>query len=155
MFVNICYKTSLPISFVTVGQDVPLDIKWLFLPTESTNLDPWRGAPRDWPTKERAWAGPWLPAHMRQMWRLAFTRVPKNWSRGCPWTCCLPNPVSLAWPHCLASVGEDTPIPSVTWHAGAGGSLGWYLFSEEKGREVWGRICLMEYWKERGTDLGM
>lgn len=27
MFVNICYKTSLPISFVTVGQDVPLDIK--------------------------------------------------------------------------------------------------------------------------------
>lgn len=27
MFVNVCYKTSLPISFVTVGQDVPLDIK--------------------------------------------------------------------------------------------------------------------------------
>lgn len=26
-FVNVCYKTSLPISFVTVGQDVPLDIK--------------------------------------------------------------------------------------------------------------------------------
>ncbi len=26
-FVNVCYKTSLPISFITVGQDVPLDIK--------------------------------------------------------------------------------------------------------------------------------
>ena len=27
MFVNICYKNSLPISFVTMGQDVPVDIK--------------------------------------------------------------------------------------------------------------------------------
>ena len=27
MFVNICYKTSLPISYITFGQDVPLDIK--------------------------------------------------------------------------------------------------------------------------------
>lgn len=27
MLVNICYKTSLPISFVSVGQDVPVDIK--------------------------------------------------------------------------------------------------------------------------------
>lgn len=27
VFANICYKTSLPISFVTVGQEVPLDIK--------------------------------------------------------------------------------------------------------------------------------
>ena len=27
MLVNICYKTSIPISFLTIGQDVPLDIK--------------------------------------------------------------------------------------------------------------------------------
>lgn len=27
MFVNICYKTGLPISFITMGQDVPVDIK--------------------------------------------------------------------------------------------------------------------------------
>ncbi len=27
MLVNICYKTSTPISFLTIGQDVPLDIK--------------------------------------------------------------------------------------------------------------------------------
>ena len=27
MFANICYKTALPISFVTIGQEVPLDIK--------------------------------------------------------------------------------------------------------------------------------
>jgi len=49
-------------------------------------------------------------------------RSPSNWSRGCPWICCLWTPIPLNGPPCPASVGEDVSSSAMTWCA----VVGWY-----------------------------
>jgi hypothetical protein len=46
------------------------------------------GVPRDWITNQRASMGPLHICNGGVSW--SSCRSPNNWSRGCPWACCLP-----------------------------------------------------------------
>ena len=98
-------------------------------PTESNNLEPFRG-PRHWATNQRACMGynysPQTPTNTYAAdMSFGLNVGPPITDDGgvFPWLCCLPmDPGPLTGLYYLTSLEEDAANPAVTW----GSSMSWY-----------------------------